>query len=201
VPLTAPEVGFGPREFIPTPVQREADLMSRRTGADPLIEHESPTVIRISHESGPLRVEVVYRHGSRGWQQSDCRLLHHGEQLKCTDIWAKYTALAEKLPQGADGSARLPDPAPLGQDELPIEVHNSLAVLRRRLGGRSDVVGRIGQDGKGRYVLVVESSKATVHMLFEPERRHGRKSARPAEVDPIRVVPADGTSPRTSTAS
>lgn len=41
-------------------------------------------------------------------------------------------------------------------------------------------------------MLVMPSTKATVHMVFEPEWRHGRKGAKLTETDPIRVVTTDG---------
>ncbi len=139
------------------------------TGTDPLIEHEAPTVIRISHESGPLRVEVVYRRGSRGWQQSDCRLLQNGGSTSARTSGPSTLHWPRSWAQGADGPARLPDPAPLGKDELPTDVHNSLAALRRRLGSRSDVAVCIGQDGKGRYVLALESSRRPCTCCSSPD--------------------------------
>ncbi|UIX34289.1 hypothetical protein [Streptomyces sp. GQFP] len=186
------EVPSGAHEFVPIPVQREAAAMAERTGAEPFIEHKSTSVIHVSHTNGRLRVEVAFRRGSRGWQQSGGRLLKDGKPQECMDVWARYNELAESLPPTADGPAQLPVLPPLGEDEFPTEIQHSLALLRQRLCGRSDVAVHVGQDDKGRYILVMASPNATVHMVFETQRRHGRKGAKPAGTDPIRVVTADG---------
>ncbi|WP_328690002.1 hypothetical protein OHA74_12795 [Streptomyces phaeochromogenes] len=187
------EVPSKEQEFVPIPVQREAAAIAERTGADPLIEHESTTVIRVSHTSGRLRVEATFRRGSRGWKQSGCLLLlKDGKLHDYTDIWATYAELARSLPPAADGPAQLPVLPPLDEDEFPTEIQRNLAFLRQRLSGRSDVAVHVGQDDKGRYVLVMASTKATVHMVFEPEWRHGRKGAKLTVTNPIRVVTADG---------
>lgn len=186
------EVPSEEREFVPIPVRREAAAIAERTGAAPLIEHESTTVIRVSHTRGRLRVEVTFRRGSRGWQHSGCRLLKDGKPKECTDLWAMYDELSKSLPATADGPARLPSLTPLDEDACPTELRPSFAFLRRRLRGRTDVAVSAGRDDTGRFVLVVASSEATVHMLFETEWRHGRQSVVPATNDPIRVVSADG---------
>lgn len=187
------EVPSEEKEFVPIPVRRQAAAIAERTGAQPFIEHESTTAIRVIHTSGRLRVEVPFRRGSRGWQQSGCLLLlKDGKLHEYTDLWATYTELAQSLPPAADGPAHLPVLPPLDEDEFPTEVQRNLAFLRQRLSGRSDVAVHVGQDDKGRYVLVMASTKATVHMVFEPEWRHGRKGAKLTATDPIRVVTADG---------
>ncbi|WP_416969376.1 hypothetical protein [Streptomyces sp. 4F14] len=175
---------------VPVLVRREADAMARRTGSAPLVEYESPAVIRVSHVSGTLRVEAVYQHGSRGWQQSGRRLLLDGTRQKCPDVWGKYNALRERL--NSDGTFALPDIVPCGEEALPAVMRETLVLARRRLVSRPGVVLSTGRDRQNRYVLVLTSVKATVHLLFEPLRRNGRESARPAAIDPVRMVTADG---------
>ncbi|MGW0876775.1 hypothetical protein ACWD3Z_40855 [Streptomyces sp. NPDC002740] len=100
--------------------------------------------------------------------------------------------MSESLLLTAGGPAQLPTLTPLDKDACPTELRPSFAILRRRLHERTDVAVSAGRDDKGRFVLVVASSEASVHMRFETEWRHGRQFASPATIDPIRVVTADG---------
>ncbi|MET8981665.1 hypothetical protein ABZX85_39335 [Streptomyces sp. NPDC004539] len=186
---TVPDLRSGTKS-LPVPVRCEADAMARRTGSPPLVEHESPALIRVSHISGALRVEAVYQHGSRGWKQSGRRLLLDGTRHKCPDVWGKYDALSERL--NSDGTFALPEIVPCGEDALPTVIRENLAIARRRLAGRPGIALSTGRDARNRYVLVLTSVKATVHLLFEPLRRNGQESAQPALIDPVRMVTADG---------
>ncbi|CAM5366087.1 hypothetical protein [Streptomyces viridochromogenes] len=184
------ELPTAPVSFVPIPVQREADEMARRTGAQPEITYDG-AIIGLTHESGTARIEVVFRYGSRGWTRADYRLFYNNVPVDETPSWELYRALAKR--QSAPGTASLPVLAPYGDhDTLPTGIRQQLAVLQQRLDGRTDITVHVGRDDEGHYVIALVSPKVTMHMVFECRRRHGRPYAVPAGIDPIRVVTADG---------
>lgn len=188
------EVPSGQQLFMPPQVQREAERMASLTGVEPIVAYESKATIRITHENGPLRIESVYRRGSRGWQRSGSSLFQDGERREPLESWEEYFKLQEEISTTSCRPASLPTLNPLRQEDssLPAEIRQNLALMRHRLGGRSDVDVRVGLDGKGRYVLAVSSAKATMHMAFDTYRGNGKKRVCIADTDPIRLVTTDG---------
>ncbi|MFD0441247.1 hypothetical protein [Streptomyces chartreusis] len=187
---TRTELPTAPELFVPLPVQREADEMARQTGTQPEITYDGPTIC-LTHDSGTVRIEMVFRYGSRGWTRADCSLFYNSVPVDETHSWELYRALAKG--QSTPGTASLPILTPYGDhDTLPTEIRQQLAVLQQRLDGRTDITVHVGRDDEGHYVIALGSPKATVHMVFECRRRHGRPYAVPAGIDPIRVVTADG---------
>ncbi|MFF0125842.1 hypothetical protein ACFYTG_08985 [Streptomyces mirabilis] len=187
---TPTELPTAPELLVPLPVQREADEMARQTGAQPAITCDGPTIC-LTHDNGTVRIEMVFRYGSRGWKRANFRLFHNSVPVDETPSWDLYRALAKG--QSTPGTASLPVLTPFGDhDTLPTEIRQQLAVLQQRLDGRTDITVRVGRDDEGHYVIALASAKATVHMVFECRRRHGSPYAVPASIDPIRVVTADG---------
>jgi hypothetical protein len=128
-----------------------------------------------------------------GWKRSDYQLFQDGERRSTPASWPAYRALLERLPADAAGPATLPVLTPLGeQDALPTEIRQNLGQCEKRLAGREDISVSVGRDGKGRYVIAIASSKTTMHMAFETQRRSGRKGAGIASTNSVRVVTADG---------
>ncbi|MFF7174816.1 hypothetical protein [Streptomyces pseudovenezuelae] len=178
--------------FIPLPVLREADLMTRETGVRPVIAYEGAD-IRLTHVNGRLRIETVFRRSSRGWKRSDYQLFQDGERRPVPRSWLEYHALVERLSADADAPATLPALVPISDSEtLPVEIRKELRQCVTRLNGRDDISVCVGRDAKGRYVLAVTSSKATLHMAFETLYRSGRKGVITASTNPVRVVTTEG---------
>lgn len=189
----SPQVPVGQDPFIPLPVQREADIMTRETGTAPVITVEGKAAIRITHTSGRLRIETVFRPGSRGWKRNSYQFFRDGERQPAPDSWPDYLALQERLPSDATGPAVLPALTPLSTGErLPVQIRQNLSQCEKRLGGREDIAVSVGRDGKGRYVLAITGTKATMHMTFETLARSGRKCAVLTGTNPIRVITTDG---------
>ncbi|MDQ0810210.1 hypothetical protein QFZ63_001924 [Streptomyces sp. B3I7] len=179
--------------FIPLPVQREADLMARQTGVRPVIAYQGAVAIRLTHVNGRLRIETVFRRTSRGWKRSDYQLFQDGKRRPAPRSWPEYRALLERLCADADAPATLPALVPIADPEtLPVEIRKELRQCETRLNGRDDISVCVGRDAKGRYVLAVTSSKATLHMAFETRYRSGRKGATTASTNSVRVVTTDG---------
>ncbi|WP_051105994.1 hypothetical protein [Streptomyces hokutonensis] len=174
-------------------MQREADVMTRRTAVSPVITHDGEAAIRLTHVNGRLRIETVFRRSSRGWKRSDYQLFQDGERRLATATWEEYDALLERLSSDASQPAVLPVLTPLSeQDALPMEILQNLEQCERRLAGREDIAVCVGRDDKGRYVIAISSSKAALHLAFETQRRSGRKGVCVASTNSVRVVTAEG---------
>ncbi|MFJ9151767.1 hypothetical protein ACIRP7_27775 [Streptomyces sp. NPDC102270] len=149
-------------------MKREADLMARRTGVRPVIAYEGAVAIRLTHVNGRLRIETVFRRSSRGWKRSDYQLFQDGKRRPVPQSWPEYRALVERLCSDPGAPAALPALVPIADSEmLPVEIRKELRQRETRLNGRHDISVCVGRDGKGRYVLAVTSSKATLHVAFE----------------------------------
>ncbi|MFE9601476.1 hypothetical protein [Streptomyces hokutonensis] len=181
------------KPFIPLQVQREADVMARNTGITPVITYEGEAAIRLTHVNGRLRIEAVLRRSSRGWKRSDYQLFQDGERRPTPDSWPEYRALAERLCGDVAAPAALPILNPISDPEpLPVEIRRELRRCETRLHGRDDVSVSVGHDAKGRYVIAITSSKATLHVTFETQYRSGRKAVFAASNNSVRVVTTDG---------
>lgn len=188
-----PQVPSTQRLFIPLPVQREADIMARETGIEPVIAYEGAVAIHLTHVNGRLRIETVFRRSSRGWKRSDYQLFHDGERRLTPQSWPEYHALVERMSADVDAPVTLPALIPVGDPEtLPVEIRKELRQCETRLNGRDDISVCVGRDGKGRYVIAVTSSNATLHVAFETRYRSGRKGATSASTNSVRVVTTDG---------
>jgi hypothetical protein len=173
-------------------VPDKADIMTRETGITPVIAHEGEAAIRITHANGRLRIEAVLRRSSRGWKRSDYQVFQDGERRPTPHSWPEYRALVERLCADVAAPAALPALNPIGDPEkLPVEIRRELRQCETRLNGRDDVSVSVGRDGKGRYVLAIASSKATLHVAFETQYRSGRKGVT-AGTNSVRVVTTDG---------
>nr|WP_319365057.1 hypothetical protein [Streptomyces scabiei] len=188
-----PHVPVAQDAFIPLPVLREVAIMAGETGVKPVITFEGTAAVRLTHTSGRLRIETVFRPSSNGWKRNAYQFFRDGERMPMPKSWEAYRALRERLPPDASGLAVLPALTPLSAGEpLPLQIRQSLSQCEMRLGGRDDVAVSVGRDGKGRYVLAIAGTKATMHMTFETLVRSGRKCAVLASTDPIRVITAEG---------
>ncbi|MFF7543335.1 hypothetical protein ACFZCU_06825 [Streptomyces canus] len=167
--------------------------MARKTGIKPAIAHEGTDAIRLTHVNGRLRIETAFRRSSRGWKRSDYQLFQDGKRRPTPQSWPDYRALLERLCADADAPATLPALVPIGDPEtLPVEIRKELRQCETRLHGRDDISVCVGHDTKGRYVIAITSSKATLHMAFETRYRSGRKAATTASTNSVRVVTTAG---------
>jgi hypothetical protein len=167
--------------------------MARNTGITPVITYEGEAAIRLTHLNGRLRIEALLRRSSRGWKRSDYQLFQDGERRPTPDSWPEYRALAERLCTDAGAPAALPALDPIGDPEtLPVEIRKELRRCETRLNGRDNISVCVGRDAKGRYVIAITSSKATLHLTLETQYRSGRKGVTTASTNSVRVVTTDG---------